>query len=371
MGANQQALEYRDYGRYQRLWTTSTRLEASREERKTAVKLLEEEGVCCTYNAFWNLPEVQPQHLHSPDLLHGLYLGLLKHLMDWLDAFLRKYGRQKLFDDVWASIPGYPGFSRPGKPYRQVSQWHGKEMRNLGRIILAALASTLSTRSAKEKDTFERALKCTRGLVDFHLMAQYRSHTRNTLLYMEQYLTDFHRYKDVFLEFRAGRTAQKEATIAVSQLRAEQDEGMEELSLSAGTRRRLAVDERHERNEARIEVLRGRSHFNFVKMHLPQHYRDHVIRYGSLPAYSTELGEAAHKSQMKNPYKLTNRLNYEEQIIAGYTREAAMKMRVKNVAQWVEDGCYSLETVKPLGVQDGDSMNLLLISQLSISLYIV
>ena len=33
-------------------------------------------------------------------------------------------------------------------------------------------------------------------------MAQYRSHTSDTIAYMEDYLDQFHRLKDIFSEFR-------------------------------------------------------------------------------------------------------------------------------------------------------------------------
>jgi len=38
-------------------------------------------------------------------------------------------------------------------------------------------------------------------MVDFSLMAQYRSHIPDTLSYMESHLQPVHRTKDIFLEF--------------------------------------------------------------------------------------------------------------------------------------------------------------------------
>ena len=48
---------------------------------------------------------------------------------------------------------------------------------------------------------FKRALYCVRLLVNFNMMAQYQSHTPETLAYMEQYLNHFHKMKDIFLEY--------------------------------------------------------------------------------------------------------------------------------------------------------------------------
>ena len=48
---------------------------------------------------------------------------------------------------------------------------------------------------------FKRALTCVRSLLDFTIMAQYRSHTDDTIQYMENYGNRFHETKDIFLEF--------------------------------------------------------------------------------------------------------------------------------------------------------------------------
>ncbi|RPB03037.1 hypothetical protein L873DRAFT_1654530, partial [Choiromyces venosus 120613-1] len=140
--------------------------------------------------------------LHKPDLLHNIYLGLFKHMIEWVEGFLKKHKWQKEFDDVWKALPPYHGFSVPKKSYREVTQWQGKEMRNLGRCITVVLASALRNPDSSQQQPFKRALQCVCSLIDFSLMAQYRSHTPETLRYMEQYLRTFHETRDIFLEFR-------------------------------------------------------------------------------------------------------------------------------------------------------------------------
>src|SRR5207237_2073266 len=93
------------------------------------------------------------------------------------------------------------GFSIPKKAYREVTQWQGKEMRNLGRCISAVFASALRNPDSSQQLPFKRALQGICSLIDFSLMTQYHSHTPETLDYMEQYLQTFHTTKDVFLEF--------------------------------------------------------------------------------------------------------------------------------------------------------------------------
>ena len=84
-------------------------------------------------------------------------------------------------------------------------------MRNLGRIVLGAFAIALRDPPKRYKDIFKKALTCVRSFVDFHLMAQYSTHNLETLGYMEEYLKDFHKHKDVFLEFRAYKKTKKAA----------------------------------------------------------------------------------------------------------------------------------------------------------------
>jgi hypothetical protein len=72
-----------------------------------------EEGDCDTrmmYGSLW-----------KPDLLHTMYLGMLKHVMDWIQPFLKRHGRLNKFDDAWISVPPYPGLVQPKKAYRYVA----------------------------------------------------------------------------------------------------------------------------------------------------------------------------------------------------------------------------------------------------------
>jgi len=58
---------------------------------------------------------------------------------------------------------------------------------------------------------FRRVLSCVRSLLDFTIMAQYQSHTPETISYMEQYVTQFHETKDIIFEFRISKRMQEKA----------------------------------------------------------------------------------------------------------------------------------------------------------------
>ncbi|RPB06971.1 hypothetical protein P167DRAFT_477823, partial [Morchella conica CCBAS932] len=145
------------------------------------------------------------------------------------------------------------------KAYRATTQWQGKEMRHLGRIVLGAFAVALQVPSMAARKDSSRALRCVRALIDFHLMAQYTTHTRETLEYLQSYLENLHKYKNV-------------------------------------------------------QEIREGSHFNFIKMHLLSHFREHVERFGNIPMFSTDVSELAHRRQIKIAYTASNKVDATVQI---------------------------------------------------------
>ena len=189
----------RDYARYER-YEFSKRLPGSKPDG--AHVKFRGLGINLGQNVFHGLHRVSVPDLHIPDMLHTVYLGLFKHMMDWIQGFLKKHGCLQAFDDVWKALRPYPGFLVPKKAYREVAQWQGKEMRNLRRCILGVLAVALPQPQSSQVIPFKHALGCVRALVDFSMMAQYRSHTCDTIAYMEDYLDLFHKMKGIFLEFR-------------------------------------------------------------------------------------------------------------------------------------------------------------------------
>src|SRR5437588_12640611 len=128
---------------------------------------------------------VSAPNLHKPDLLHTVYLGLFEHMMDWVQAFLKKHARLQAFDKAWKALPPYREFFIPNKAYREVTQWQGKEMRNLGRCLLGVLVVALRQPDSSQAQPFKRALACIRSLLNFCMRAQYRSYIHETIDYMQ------------------------------------------------------------------------------------------------------------------------------------------------------------------------------------------
>ena len=323
-------LEHRNHRQYKQLY--------SRADYGT----LRADGMKSVNNALWHLRSIHPSDLVRPDILHGIYLGMLTHLMGWLTTFLSDIGRLVIFDDIWQSLPPYPGFTPPTKSYRQVTQWTGKEMRNLGRCILGAFAATVRRTadncklSAAQTTDANKAIRAVRYLTDFHLLAQYRSHTPETIGYMQTYLAKFHESKNVFLKYRAGKVQSQKVKVATSEFLSANRREMsaaKEAGKSKTQLDKLLKDCRLELDLLKSDILEEGSHWNFPKMHMLSHYAEQIPRYGQLIQYSTEVSEAYHKP-LKDAYRRSNHVNPIPQILNTYERDHAFMMREANMLCW-------------------------------------
>jgi len=151
-------------------------------------------------------------------------------------------------------------------------------MHNLDRCISAVLASALRKLDTSQYQDFKSALKCVSVLVDFTLMAQYRSYTPDILSYMESYLQTFHRTKVIFLEFRTSKATRAQATRQDRELRELiADQCTKEVHHRTVANRRLPADqERVERSDRRADLIQHENYFNLIKMHYMTHFASHV-----------------------------------------------------------------------------------------------
>ena len=104
---------------------------------------LQQVGVKIGRNVLAELYLVNPADLDKPDLLDHIYLGLSKHMIQWVQGFLKIHKPQQAFDYTWKELPPYPGFIVPKMSHCEVTQWQGMEICNLGQCISAVLASAL------------------------------------------------------------------------------------------------------------------------------------------------------------------------------------------------------------------------------------
>ena len=132
-----------------------------------------------------------------------------------------------------------------------VKQWTAGDHKQVERVFIGALVGAI---------TEPRVLQAARCLTDFVYVAQYHSHTDDTLMALQHALNDFHRLKDVFIE------------------------------------------------------LGCRDHFNIPKFHSLAHYIDTIRNLGSLDGVNTETSKQLHIDFAKKAYAATSRKDYTVQM---------------------------------------------------------
>ena len=80
------------------------------------------------------------------------------------------------------------------------------------------------------------------------------------------------------------------------------------------------------------------------------HFHDHILLFGNLPMCSTEIGESAHRTQMKKRYSVSNWNDYVNQILGYYGRHQAMHILQENLrALLLDEKAYNDEVRALLG----------------------
>jgi len=86
LGTNTKNYRTRDYARYQSY---------KPEIQNTGFESYDDYVMCDNLgigeNIFHRLDRVSVSNLYKPDMLYTIYLGLFKHMMDWIEGFLKKH----------------------------------------------------------------------------------------------------------------------------------------------------------------------------------------------------------------------------------------------------------------------------------------
>jgi hypothetical protein len=221
------------------------------------------EGLRPVFSPFWaNLPHSDIFTCITSDILHQLHQGIIKdHLKKWCMAIVGK----KMFDSRFQAMPFHPGLRHWKDGISNVKQWTGADHKQLQRTFVTALIGSPN----------HDIIQASRALLDFVHLAQYHSHTDETLQALQDALDDFHALKDVFIG------------------------------------------------------LGCRKHFNIPKFHLLVHYTKSIRLFGSLDGFNTENLEQLHIDYAKKAYAATNRKDYTIQMTRWLNRQEA-------VIQWLK-----------------------------------
>lgn len=134
---------------------------------------------------FWrDLPYTNINACITPDVLHQLYQGVFKHIVEWSAELFNEH---ELDRRIRCLPPAY-GVRHFKKGISALSQV--SERKHMARILLACLAGKIP----------KKVTVAFRAILDFIYLAQYSTHDTETLAYMQTALDTFHKNKRVLVK---------------------------------------------------------------------------------------------------------------------------------------------------------------------------
>ncbi|KAJ7816576.1 hypothetical protein B0H14DRAFT_3111685 [Mycena olivaceomarginata] len=152
----------------------------------------EDAGIKPIYHPFWEgLPYTNIFQAISPDVLHQLYQGIVKHLIAWLTKCV---GEAEI-DARCRRLPPNHNIRLFMSGISNLSRVTGKEHDQISRFILALIIDV----QLPDNISTAPLLAAVRGILDFVHLAQYPMHTSETLAHLENALQRFHDNKSIFV----------------------------------------------------------------------------------------------------------------------------------------------------------------------------
>ena len=81
--------------------------------------------------------------LPKPDLLHTMQIGMLGRLQNWIFHLMKMHERLDKHNPIWLSEPAFHDLTPTNKSYEEVSQWNGKDMKEMSRYLLGVVTQSL------------------------------------------------------------------------------------------------------------------------------------------------------------------------------------------------------------------------------------
>jgi hypothetical protein len=133
------------------------------------------------------------------------------HLQKWNFQFMKTHKWLDKYNAILLSVPAYHNLTPKTTSYEEVSQWSGKEMKEMSRCLLGVVTLSLRGGCPTLRPILDCAIVCTQAVFELYMYARYKSHDDATLSYLEEVLRRSHTFQDVVLLRRAGKKAKAEA----------------------------------------------------------------------------------------------------------------------------------------------------------------
>jgi Plavaka transposase len=247
-----------------------------------------ETGMKPVFHPFWeNLPLTDIFLSITPDILHQMLQGMVKHLVAWVT---RIFGAS-VINARCRIIPPNHHVKLFTNGITNLGRISGHEHKKICSILLGLIAD-LPVPGGLDST---RIIRAVRALMDFLFLAQYESHTSDTLSLLQDCLARFHENKQVFIDLGVRET------------------------------------------------------FEFPKLHSLTHYASSIQLFGTTDNYNTEQTERLHIDLTKDAYRATNRKNEYAQMTKWLERREKVLQRVTFITQGQDGHQLSSPTRNHIG----------------------
>ncbi|KZT64605.1 hypothetical protein DAEQUDRAFT_678329 [Daedalea quercina L-15889] len=239
-------------------------------------------GIKPIQRPFWEqLPYTDIYRSITPDILHQLLQGVIKHLLSWLTDILGN-------DEIDARVKRLPpnhSIRIFHKGISGLSRITGTEHKQIARFILGLVVDI----RLPDGESTEDLVAATKALLDFLYIAQYSVHSTTTLEVLDTALAEFHSRKAIFVN------------------------------------------------------LGARDNFLIPKLHMLLYYTHAIKLYGTTDNYNTESTERLHIDFAKEAYRASNHKNEFPQMMQWLERREKVLQHAKFV-KWCMLRAESQET---------------------------
>jgi hypothetical protein len=105
--------------------------------------------------------------LLKPDLLTTMPIEMLEHLQKGIVHCMMTHEWLDKYNAIWLSMPDYHDLTPKTKSYEGVSQWDGKEMKEMSQYLLRVVTQSPQGGSPAKPAILNRSIECTWTLSEF------------------------------------------------------------------------------------------------------------------------------------------------------------------------------------------------------------